>query len=339
MPEMVYFYPDGHEAHAASGHPERPERVEAIRQALEQTGLWRKPLPPVEVPPKVLGSIHQAAYLEDLQALCRAGQWYDGDTYLLPASWPLALQAAGGAIQVAQAVWRRQAQYGFALCRPPGHHATPRRAMGFCLLNNIALAAEYLLQQAGARRLAIVDLDVHHGNGTQEIFWRRGDVLYISMHQWPLYPGTGSLHECGAGAGEGATLNCPLPPGTGDRGALAWMEELILPVMARFAPQMVLVSLGFDAHWRDPLAQLLFSARGYAALIGRLAEFAAKYAEGRLALVLEGGYDARASALSAQGALAALLNMPWEDRLGAAPHPETAAWRAALEQAKAIWRR
>ncbi len=338
MQEMVYFYPNGHQAHAVPGHPERPERVEAIRQALESHGLWSAPLAPLDVPADVLHAVHDQTYLERLQGLCAEGAWYDGDTYLQPASWTLALQSAGGAMRVAQAVWRGEAQYGFALCRPPGHHATPRRAMGFCLLNNVALAAEYLLQCEGAQQLAIVDLDVHHGNGTQDIFWQRSDVLYVSMHQVPLYPGTGSLYERGQGTGAGYTLNCPLPPGTGNAGALAWMQTVILPVLERYAPQMVLVSLGFDAHWRDPLAQLRFSAQGYSALVSALAGFAAEKCAGRMALVLEGGYDLHAGAVGATGVVSALVGAPWSDSLGDAPGRDAREWEPVLREARSIWR-
>ncbi|GAB4521489.1 MAG: histone deacetylase [Anaerolineales bacterium] len=289
MEDLVYFYPDGHAAHAVQGHPERPERVETIRQGLEAAGLWRAPLPALTVPDEVLYAVHTAAYLKNLQSACAAGMWYDADTYLLPASWELALRTAGGACRVADAVWRREADKGFALCRPPGHHAGRQCAMGFCLLNNIALATEFLCQQHHASRLAIVDLDVHHGNGTQQIFWERGDVLYISLHQWPFYPGSGRAWERGGGDGLGATLNCPLPAGTGDEGALACLEKLILPALQRFAPQMVLVSAGFDAHWRDPLADFRFSAQGYYRLMQLLTGFCNQECKGRLAVMLEGG--------------------------------------------------
>ena len=225
----------GHQAHYQDGHPERPERVEAICQALRRSGL--------------VGCLSASGTGSPRQRLVAHGPQpnvYRSAARDLPAgtnhwiwiptqrrrSWDLALNAAGGAIAVASAVWNDHAQRGFALCRPPGHHATPESGMGFCLLNNVALAAQYLLHESsGAKRLAIVDLDLHHGNGTQDVFWRRGDVLYISTHQSPLYPGSGSIEEIGAGPGRGATANFPLPPGTGDQGFKAMMDELILPLL------------------------------------------------------------------------------------------------------------
>ena len=209
--------------------------------------------------------------------------------------------------------------------------------MGFCLLNNIALAAEYLQQEQGAIKLAIVDLDLHHGNGTQDIFYRRGDVLYISTHQYPHYPGTGALRETGLGSGEGATANFPFPPMSGDIAFQTVMEEAILPILDRFAPEMILVSYGFDTHWRDPLGNLMLSASGYASLIDSLADWADRNCQGRLALFLEGGYDLEAAAACAQGVTAALLDLEWEDSLGVSPYPESNAWQAMLEQAKQIW--
>ena len=218
MKDLIYFYPVGHEAHFEQGHPERPDRVEAMRSALEAAGWWDifPAVGPLDVPESVLSAVHRPDFLARLKAFSLVSRRFDADTYLTPASWDLAQKAAGGAAAVAKAVWERAAQRGYALTRPPGHHATPDRAMGFCLLNNIAIAAEYLLQTGNASRLAIVDIDLHHGNGTQDIFWRRGDVMYVSTHQYPLYPGTGHLEETGTGEGEGLTVNLPLPPYSGD---------------------------------------------------------------------------------------------------------------------------
>ena len=188
--DFVYFYPDGHAQHAKSGHPERPERVETFCQGIREMGAW-DPYPKLEPIPILipfLESVHSPTYLRRLQIACRSGQNLDADTYTQPASWELALRAAGGAVAVAEAVWAGNSQSGLALTRPPGHHATRERGMGFCLLNNAAIAAEYLLTQtnlndARPERLAIVDLDLHHGNGIQDIFYQRSDVFYISTHQ------------------------------------------------------------------------------------------------------------------------------------------------------------
>jgi acetoin utilization deacetylase AcuC-like enzyme len=209
--------------------------------------------------------------------------------------------------------------------------------MGFCLLNNIALAAEYLIQVKGAQRLAIVDLDLHHGNGTQDIFWRRSDVFFISVHQSPLYPGTGRLDEIGEGPGEGYTANFPLPPGSGDQAFRAFMQSLILPLLDRHEPEMLLVSFGFDPHWRDPLGHLLLSAEVYRELIGSLASWADRRCSGKIALFLEGGYDLEAGAACGQAGAAALLGLPWQDPLGPSPRMEVKSWQAVLQAARTHW--
>ncbi len=339
MEELVYFYPQGHEAHATAGHPERPERVETMRRALQDAGWWDvyPHLDPVALPENVLHVVHAAEYLEKLQSACKSGQSLDLDTYTTPASWDLALRAAGGAAAVASAVWKREARRGFALTRPPGHHATYDRGMGFCLLNNIALAAEYLIQQDGAQRLAIIDLDLHHGNGTQDIFWKRLEVLYISTHQYPFYPGSGDLIEQGAGLGHGTTVNLPLPAYSGDRAYRAAMRYVILPTLDRYQPQALLVSIGFDAHWRDPLGEMLLSAAVYKELIDKLVAWADRSCEGRVALFLEGGYDLQAAGACALASVASLSGQAWEDTLGRAPTAEQSGWETIIRQACELW--
>jgi acetoin utilization deacetylase AcuC-like enzyme len=339
MDELLYFYPSGHEAHFEYGHPERPERVEAMRKALAAAGWWDgfRKIDPLIVPGPVLTSVHRPDYLDRLAAFSRVGRRFDADTYLTASSLNLAHKAAGGGVAVAEAVWQGDVRRGYALTRPPGHHATPGRAMGFCLLNNIALAAEYLIQVGGAARVAIVDIDLHHGNGTQDIFWERGDVLFVSTHQFPLYPGTGQLEEIGAKEGEGFTVNLPLPPYSGDFAMAAALETVILPLLDRFSPEMLLVSAGFDPHWRDPLGSLLVSGAGYGATVSALAAWADRECEGRIALFLEGGYDLDAAGVCAQAAVAALLGEAWEDELGPAPLPEENRWRSVLQEARKIW--
>jgi acetoin utilization deacetylase AcuC-like enzyme len=347
--KLAIFYPDGHADHAMPGHPERPERVEAIRSALVATGFWAEA---VQVSADrslsgTLASIHDPAYLSLLErAARRGGGWLDQDTYITPQSWNLAVQAACGTLSLVQSVWSGQyrdstkIRRGFALARPPGHHAKSGQGMGFCLLNNIAIAAQYIIQQENAKRLAIVDLDLHHGNGTQEIFWERSDVLYISTHQSPLYPGSGSVAEIGGGAGEGWTLNLPLPPGSGDEAFEACMHEMILPILLRAQPEMILVSYGFDPHWRDPLGSLRLSASGYGRLIADLVSFADAHCHGRIAIVLEGGYDLTAAGACSQAVCAALLGIPFSDPIGPSPEHESEhvreKWRRILDQARAI---
>ena len=339
MHELVYFDPAGHASHYAAGHPERPERVEAIRQGLQALGWWESypHLEPMPLPQSVLEAVHTPGYLRQLEAACRAGRWLDMDTYTTPASWELALRAAGGSLAVVDEIWHARAMRGFALTRPPGHHATSDRGMGFCLLNNIALAAQYLIQEKGAQRLAIVDLDLHHGNGTQEIFYERSDVFYLSTHQMPLYPGSGAIEEIGSGAGEGFTANLPMPPGSGDAAFGAAMQDFILPLLERFRPQAILVSIGFDVHWRDPLGSLRLSAQAHGELIRSLAHYADRHCAGHIALFLEGGYDLPAGAACAQASVAALLGLPFEDPLGPALGTEGDHWQHWLKRAQALW--
>jgi len=337
---MVCFYSEGHQAHQLPGHPERPERLETIRSTLKTARYWMQWdfLQPLILSPELLQSVHSPAYLNLLEMTCRRGGMLDIDTYVTPTSWSLALQAAGGAAAVAQAVWRGDARRGLALTRPPGHHAMRSQGMGFCLLNNIALAVEVLTRQNGARKLAIIDLDLHHGNGTQDIFWNRSDVFYISTHQMPLFPGSGYLEETGGGEGQGYTANFPLPPGSGDQAFQTVMSELILPLLVNFQPEMLLISYGFDAHWADPIGSLFLSADGYGHLVQSLAKWSDQHCEGRIALVLEGGYDLEAASVCTLAVVDALLDNPWIDTLGPAPYQEGHAWRSMLERAKKLWK-
>jgi len=335
MHPIALFYPKGHEAHARAGHDERPERVETIRDILMEAGIWGEGLQVKSetVSQKILLAVHSQGLLDNVREHSQRAEDIDLDTYLTVDSWRLALQAAGGAVAMAKAVWRREAESGFALTRPPGHHATRRQALGFCLLNNIALAAESLLQEEGAKRLAIIDMDVHHGNGTQDIFWERGEVLFASTHQSPLYPGSGQLNERGVGN----ICNLPLPPFSGDGAFRAAYGEIIPKVLDQFKPEMLLVSYGFDAHWKDPLANLLVSAHGYGESVKNLRDWAQKNCRGRIALFLEGGYDLEAAAACGLAAAQALKGRKIEDALGPAPHPESEDWRPVLEKAKEIW--
>jgi acetoin utilization deacetylase AcuC-like enzyme len=204
-------------------------------------------------------------------------------------------------------------------------------------LNNVALAAQELLVHHGARRLAVIDLDLHHGNGTQDIFWERSDVFYVSTHQSPLYPGSGGLDESGAAAGKGFTANFPLPPGSGDEAFDHILRGLILPLLDGYKPEMLLVSFGFDPHWRDPLGHLQLSAGGYAAMIAALADWADIHCAGRISLFLEGGYDLEAAAACGAGAAAALIGEKWTDPLGPSPRPEGKSWQAVYRRGREIW--
>lgn len=340
MHPIAYYYPAGHEAHSQWGHAERPERVETIRQTLVDAGLWQMGLQinPEQIPDAVLNAVHSRTLLDTIRDHGRRQENIDADTYLTKDSWRLALNAAGGAIALARSVWKRQAQVGFALTRPPGHHATRDQAMGFCLLNNIALAAESIIQTESAKRLVIVDMDVHHGNGTQDIFWERGDVLFISTHQSPLYPGSGQLNETGAGSGKGTKFNLPLPPFSGDHAFLGAYEEIAPALLDRFQPEMVLVSFGFDAHWKDPLANLVVSASSYGKAVKSLKDWAQKNCAGRIAIILEGGYDLEAASACGLAITQTLLGMEITDAIGQGPQPESETWIPALTKAKEIWK-
>jgi acetoin utilization deacetylase AcuC-like enzyme len=336
---IAFFYPTGHEGHSRKGHPERPERVEAIRSSLDEEGIWQKgnQVEPATLPASVLHAIHTQELLERVRSHSQQEQDYDLDTYLTKDSWQLALNAAGGAAALAGAVWRREVECGLALTRPPGHHATRSAAMGFCLLNNVALAAQSLLHNEGANRLAIIDMDVHHGNGTQDIFYERDDVLFISTHQVPLYPGGGQLNERGRGAGQDKTINIPLPPNSGDQAFGVAYQEIIPAVLDRFQPEMLLISFGFDSHWKDPLANLLVSARGYGEAVKSLSDWTKANASGRIALILEGGYDLDAAAACGLAATQALLGEKVIDRVGPARDRESEHWKPILNTVKQIW--
>lgn len=339
MDDLVYFYPEGHSEHFEHGHPERPERVETIRTALEKAGYW-SPYPklaPLDLGPELLHSVHSPAYLTYLEQACQRGQRLDADTYTTPASWRLALNAGGGAAAVARAVWKGEARRGFALTRPPGHHATRDQGMGFCLLNNVALAAEYLIRENEAEKLAVLDLDLHHGNGTQDIFWFRADVFYISIHQSPLYPGTGRIDEKGDGIGRGFNANIPLPPKSGDDAYKNALSKIILPLMDQFLPQMLLVSVGFDNHWLDPLGSLNLSGDGNREVILKLCEWADLNCGGRIALFLEGGYNLDAASACSLAFTTALLAEPWKDPLGSSPRQEGKEWKEVIQKASASW--
>ena len=274
-------------------HPERPERARAIGRGLFDHGLHDRGerLHTRRAREEELGRVHRAGYLADLerQVPGRSG-WLDEDTYFSPGTWPAALAAAGGAIDLVHASLDGRCPRGLAIVRPPGHHATPDHAMGFCLLNNVAIAAA-AARAEGASRVAIVDWDVHHGNGTQDAFWEDPSVLFISTHQYPFYPGSGAASEIGGGAGKGTTMNVPLPEGSGDAEYAAAFDELIVPALLAFKPELILVSAGYDAFKDDPLAGMEVTAGGFARMARSVRTVADVLCDGRMVCILEGGYD------------------------------------------------
>jgi acetoin utilization deacetylase AcuC-like enzyme len=338
MDSMALYYPDGHQKHYLYAHPERPERVEVIKKGLMEIGLWEScpRISPADLEQDLLESVHEKEYLGILERASRRAQMLDPDTFTTLESWSLALNAAGGGVAIADLVWEREAGSGFALTRPPGHHATRNRGMGFCLINNVAVAAEYLLQVKGAEKIAILDLDLHHGNGTQDIFWERPEVSYVSIHQAPFYPGTGALYETGSGAGENTTLNLPIPRFSGDRAYTILTEEIILPYLEERKTDMLLISYGFDTHWKDPLGSMQVSAGCIYELMKSLKNWAEKECSGRLAVFLEGGYDLEAGLACGQAVGAALCGKEWQDPLGPSPDAEKDDWRETLSEANKL---
>ncbi|HTW90030.1 MAG TPA: histone deacetylase [Candidatus Binataceae bacterium] len=291
--------------HPGHAHPERPERVEAMIEMAE--GLTReglKFLSPREATLEELELCHDRDYIASVARTAGLEHYaFDPDTQTSPQSYRTALLAAGGVLTAAEAVLEGVVDNGFAIVRPPGHHALAARAMGFCLFNNVAITAAWLLQRRGLKRVAIIDWDVHHGNGTQDIFYYSSDVLYVSTHQFPHYPGSGSIDEIGEGSGEGLTLNIPMPATFGDPEYLRAFDELIIPVCREFKPEFVLVSAGFDCHFRDPLASMRVTENGFQAITRRINRLAAESCEGRVVAVLEGGYDLKALADSGQAVI------------------------------------
>jgi acetoin utilization deacetylase AcuC-like enzyme len=305
-----YVYDPLYLEHDSTTHPENKRRLEQTLDHLRDVGLLARlqPIAARDASPDELSVVHDRAYIERVQRMAQGGGgWLDPDTYVGPRSYDAAVRAAGGLLAAVEGVLNGEVDNAFALVRPPGHHALANRGMGFCLFNNIAVAARYAVQQRDLQRVLVVDYDLHHGNGTQDAFYQEAEVLYFSTHQFPYYPGTGHWKETGRGAGEGYTVNVPLPAGVGDAGYRRVFDQVLVPLAARYKPQLILASAGFDAHWMDPLGMMRLSVSGYAKLARRLVELAAEWCEGRVVITLEGGYNLEALALCIAATFAVLL--------------------------------
>ncbi|MEA2625271.1 MAG: hypothetical protein QOD06_1316 [Candidatus Binatota bacterium] len=324
----------GHDT--GSQHPERPDRLRAIRRLLDEIPAGRlREVPGRAATPEELSLVHEPEHVERVAATAGLDRFkFDADTATSRGSFAAAERAAGGALALADAIVAGEVDNGFAFVRPPGHHAERDRAMGFCLFNNVAVAAAYLRVRHGIERVLVVDWDVHHGNGTQHAFYADPRVLFVSSHQYPFYPGTGAASEVGMGDGEGYTINLPFPAGYGDEEYVRAYLDVVEPVARAFAPEFVLVSAGFDAHERDPLASMEVTERGFGQLARILLRAARDSAGGRLMAILEGGYDLTALVRS----VAVVLGEMTGKQLDAAVSPPTGGIKPALSETMEIAR-
>jgi acetoin utilization deacetylase AcuC-like enzyme len=315
-------------------HPDVPERMRSIEALLAQEDWlgWERRAAPAASECQ-LELIHDARHVARIRELAAAGGGAaDPDTVVGEDSYRAALHAAGGACAMVSALLAGEASVGFSALRPPGHHAEADRAMGFCLFNNVAVAAEWARRELGVERVLILDWDVHHGNGTAEAFRTRADVLYVSLHQYPFYPGTGPLQDAGSGAGEGFTINLPVPAGSGEELWSALLASVVLPAARAFAPGLVLVSAGYDAHRADPLGSCLLSEHSFGELTRHMRELARELGA-PLGVVLEGGYEPAALARSVRETMRALT----DQRLPGPAALEDAPIASALAQVGRYW--
>jgi acetoin utilization deacetylase AcuC-like enzyme len=289
-------------------HPERPERLAAIRKALTETEAGRRcvPIEPRFATIEEIALVHDFEYVRKIEKTAGLDVQLDPDTPASPRSWEAARLAVGGILNAVDAVFDGRVANAFAFVRPPGHHAEKARAMGFCLFNNVAVAAEYAIRTKNCRRVAVMDYDVHHGNGTQWAFYDRRDVFYLSTHRYPFYPGTGSHREEGEGKGKGYTLNVTFRGGEGDHEYLKDFDEIVIPAMRDYRPDLVLVSAGYDAHRLDPLGGMNVTADGFGRMSAQILQVAERCCGGKAVFVLEGGYSLEGLAESVEKCLAVM---------------------------------
>jgi len=315
----------GHDT--TSRHPEAAQRLEAILSRMDVSGLKKRliHIPPRPATIKELAQVHRESYITDIREAAEKGRRrLDADTVISEESYKAAIYAAGGVIAAVEAVMEGRVDNAFALVRPPGHHATRQHAMGFCLFNNVAVAARYALDRCNLERILIVDFDVHHGNGTQEAFYEEPRVLYISAHQYPHYPGSGTIEEIGSGQGKGSNINIPLPAGSGDEEYRQVFEQIVIPAARRFAPGLILVSAGYDTHWADQLSMMRVSVSGFGWMVKTIRELAEELCGGKLTLTLEGGYSLDALAAAVEATFKMLLGeTDIADMIGPSPEKNT----------------
>jgi acetoin utilization deacetylase AcuC-like enzyme len=296
-------------AHDTGPHPEQAARITAIERQLEaEGGLGFERIESPAVERSVLTAVHPAAYVAWIEeAASRGGGALDLDTVMSSGSFDAALHACGGAVRLVEMLGAAEARCGFSAHRPPGHHALPSRPMGFCLFNNVAVAARFAINSLGLSRVMILDWDVHHGNGTNDIFWESREVLFVSIHQAPLYPGTGAASDVGGGPGAGFTVNLPVPPGSGDATFSSLVDHVAVPLARAFEPQVVLISAGYDAHRDDPLAGCSVTEAGYRAMASSMVA-ACDSLDAPVGCVLEGGYELGALGRSVAATMEALAD-------------------------------
>jgi acetoin utilization deacetylase AcuC-like enzyme len=311
LPTGLVFHPDYLKHDSGKDHPESADRLSSIMTHLEKKGLLSrlKNIEPETASTQWLETVHDPSYVKMVERICKnGGGMLDPDTQVGLESYRIALLAVGGVLAAVDEVMEQKTKNAFCAIRPPGHHAERDRAMGFCVFNNVAVGARYAQKRFGLNKILIVDWDVHHGNGTQSIFWTDSSVLYFSIHQFPHYPGSGSENEVGEGEGEGFTFNMPMCAGSGELEYLEVFENILYPLASKFSPDFIFISAGFDAHEKDPLAQISLSEAGYKAMTEVMTTLASECCEGRLVSVLEGGYNLPSLSASVEKHIRALMN-------------------------------
>ena len=319
-----YVYDPVYLEHDTGEHPENARRLQAVIDGLDLKFIRQqlKVIPARAATPEELTTVHDAEYVSRVEACCRQGEgWWDADTFMSTGSYKATLYAAGGAIAAVEAVVNNEVPRAYALVRPPGHHATRNNAMGFCLFNNVAIAANYALKTFRMERVLIIDFDVHHGNGTQEAFAHNPYVLYVSMHRYPLFPGTGHLDEMGQSTGGGTATNIPLPAGCGDSEYKQVFDEIVVPTSRRFKPELIMVSAGYDGHWADEMSNMRLTLEGYYYITRVIQQLADELCGGRTVYCLEGGYNLKVLSCAVNATFSLWLGEKgFDDPLGLPPN-------------------